>query len=78
MNLCILVKSSSQEIHYRMVFTDSMKIVDFVAKKEPKFFEGVNYDTNFIPLDFDWSMKGWRSKLKSFYKEVYGIDVSFE
>ena len=78
MNLAILVKANSEQIHYKLVFTDSMKEIDYLVKKEPDFFKNVNYDTNFIPLDFDWGMKGWRSKLTKFYKENYGLDVSFE
>lgn len=77
MNLAILVKSNATQIHYKMVYTDSLKEVDYIVAKEPKFFEDVHYDTNFIPLDFDWGMKGWREKLQHFYKEVYGINVAF-
>lgn len=78
MNLAILVKSNSCQIHYKMVFTDSLKEVDFVVDKNPEFFKNVNYDTNFIPLDFDWGMKNWRDKLIAFYKENYNLVVSFD
>ena len=78
MNLAILVKANAGQIHYRMVFADSLSEVDFVVNKTPEFFENVNYDTNFIPLDFDWGMNGWRSKLMTFYKENYGLDVTFD
>lgn len=77
-NLVILVKANSEQIHYKLVFTDSLREVDYCVKKEPDFFQNVNYDTNFIPLDFNWEMKGWRTKLTRFYKENYGITVSFE
>lgn len=78
MNLAILVKANASQIHYKMVFADSLSEVDFVVNKTPEFFENVNYDTNFIPLDFDWGMNGWRSKLIAFYKENYGLQVSFD
>lgn len=77
MNLVVLVKANASQIHYKMVFTDSLAEVDYHVTKSPEFFEDVNYDTNFIPVDFDWSMKAWRSKLSTFYKENYGLDVDF-
>ena len=77
MNLVVLVKANARQIHYKMVFTDSLAEVDYYVTKSPQFFENVNYDTNFIPVDFDWSMNAWRSKLSTFYKENYGLDVAF-
>lgn len=74
-NAVILVKADSFNIHYKVFFTDTLKELDYVAKKNPDFFKDVNYDTNFIPLDFNWEMKGWREKLALFYKTNYGIEL---
>ena len=41
-----------------------------------KLFENVFYDTQFIPLDFDWGMKDWRNKLSNFYRDNYGLIVN--
>jgi hypothetical protein len=50
--------------------------VDYVVAKTPKLFENVYYDTDFIPLDFDWGMKSWREKLAAFYQDNYGITIN--
>ena len=60
MNVVILVKSSSTHIHYRFLYLNTGKYTDFVVEKNAALFEDVYYDTNFIPLDFDWEMKSWR------------------
>lgn len=76
MNVVVLVKSSERHIHYKFVYMNTGKAVDFVAEKDAALFEGVWYDTNFIPLDFDWEMKSWRKKLEQFYKDNYNMKLS--
>lgn len=77
MNIVILVKSNKTHIHYKLVEMSSGKECDFCLEKNEQLFQDVKYDTNFIPLDFDWSMVSWREKLRSFYKDNYGITVTF-
>ena len=76
-NLVILVKANATHIYYKLVFTDSMRQVDYMVAKTPEFFEGVNYDTQFIPLEFNWSMDGFKKKLSKFYEENFGITAMF-
>lgn len=75
MNAVILVKSSATHIHYKIMSMTSGKASDFVVKKDAALFRDVFYDTNFIPLDFDWKMKSWREKLQRFYKDNYGMTI---
>lgn len=77
MTSVILVKSSKTHIHYKVINLSELSQSDFVIEKCDKLYLDTNYDTNFIPLDFDWSMDDWRDKLSEFYKNVYGMDVSF-
>ena len=77
MNIVILVKSNKTHIHYKLVEMSSGKECDFCLEKNADLFHDVKYDTNFIPLDFDWSMVSWREKLKTFYRDNYGITVTF-
>lgn len=74
-NLAILVKADSKTIHYKLVFLDNNKELDYQVLKTPELFENVNYDTNFIPLDFDWGMDSWKEKLEDFYQKYYGIST---
>lgn len=76
MRSVILVKGSEHHIHYKIIDMSSGHDIDFVVEKEAKLFEDVKYDTSFIPLDFDWEMKSWRSRLVEFYKQHYNMDVS--
>lgn len=75
MNAVILVKSSATHIHYKIMSMTSGKASDFVVEKDAALFRDVFYDTNFIPLDFDWRMKSWREKLQRFYKDNYGMTI---
>lgn len=77
MTSVILVKSSKTHIHYKMINLSDLKETDSIVEKNAELFRDVNYDTNFIPLDFDWSMNDWRDKLSKFYHDVYGMDVTF-
>lgn len=76
MRSVILVKGSERHIHYKIIDMSSGHDIDFVVEKDAKLFEDVKYDTSFIPLDFDWEMKSWRSRLVEFYKQHYNMDVS--
>ena len=76
MNVVILVKSSSTHIHYRFFYLNTGKYTDFVVEKNAALFEDVYYDTNFIPLDFDWEMKSWREKLEKFYEDNYNMQIN--
>ena len=76
MHTVILVKGSEHHIHYKIIDMTSGHDVDYVVEKDAKLFKDVNYDTAFIPLDFNWEMKSWRSRLIEFYKNNYNIDVS--
>lgn len=76
MHTVILVKGSEKHIHYKIINMSSGQDVDFVVEKNAKLFEGVNYDTSFIPLDFNWEMTSWRTRLQAFYKEHYNLEVT--
>ncbi|MBQ7776411.1 MAG: ATP-binding protein [Lachnospiraceae bacterium] len=76
MKMVILVKGAAQHIHYKLLNMSNGKASDYVVEKNAKLFEDVNYDTDFIPLDFNWEMKSWRSRLQEFYKEHYGLNVT--
>lgn len=73
MSLVVLVKGSKTHIHYKVLNLLSNQESDFVVEKNADFFSDVFYDTNFIPLDFNWEMSSWQAKLKQFYKENYNI-----
>lgn len=75
-NLIALVKKNNNEIFYRVVDPNTMSVKDFMVKKSPELFKRVHYDTNFIPLIFDWSMDSWQEKLRAFYKDNYNIELS--
>lgn len=72
----ICVDSDLQNIFYTWVDVSQNSLSSFAVPKVPALFEGVYYDTSFIPLDFDWDMKNWRDKLVRFYWEHYKLDVS--
>lgn len=76
MNVVVLVKSSDKFIHYKLIYLNTGKGVDFVAEKNAALFRDVHYDTNFIPLDFNWEMKSWCEKLARFYKENYNMKLT--
>ncbi len=75
MKSVILVKSSSTHIHYKIVNMGNGAQSDYVVKKDAALFKDVNYDTDFIPLDFNWEMSSWREKLKQFYLTHYNIQI---
>lgn len=75
MNVVILVKAAEKYIHYKFLYLNTGKAVDYVVEKNAALFANVYYDTNFIPLDFDWEMKSWRMKLEQFYKDNYNMNI---
>lgn len=75
-NTAILVKSSGDYIHYKVMNVNTGVESDYCVQKTERLFRDVKYDTNFIPLDFNWSMKAWKSKLSKFYMDNYGISIS--
>lgn len=75
MNAVILVKASDRYIHYKLVYLNTGRSTDFVAEKTAALFKDVHYDTNFIPLDFNWEMTTWRRKLQQFYSDNYNMKL---
>lgn len=73
MNLAVLVKADSSRIFYKLIHMDSGNQRDFEVVKRPDLFRDVNYDTNFIPPPFDWSMSKWNDKLNEYYSQYYDI-----
>lgn len=76
MRSVILVKSNATHIHYKIIDMSSGRENDFVVEKNAELFEDVKYDTSFIPLDFNWEMTSWRSRLEAFYLEHYGLNIT--
>lgn len=76
MSICVLVKASVTHIHYKFLYMSTGKEVDYVLRKDPELFQDVNYDTDFIPPDFDWGMKSWKEKLQEFYRSNYDMDIN--
>ena len=74
-NCAVLVKKSGDFIFYRLVDPASGNYKDFKIQKNPELFKRVHYDTNFIPLFFDWKMDKWQEKLRTFYKENFNIEI---
>lgn len=75
-NLIVLVKKQNDCIYYRTVDPNTLSVRDYKVKKSPELFKRVHYDTNFIPLMFDWKMDNWQQKLIKFYDENYGIKLT--
>lgn len=75
-NLIMLVKKNDDLIFYRTIDPSSLAVNDYCVRKEPELFKRVHYDTNFIPLVFDWKMDNWQNKLRVFYEENYNINFS--
>lgn len=73
--IAIGVNSDARKIYYRLVNFNKNAMKDFTVEKSANLFENVFYDTNFIPLDFDWDMKNWTDKMAEFYRENYGLDI---
>lgn len=74
-NAVILAKGDRQRIHYKYINMNTMSARDFMCIKNAQLFKNVNYDTQFIPVEFNWDMTTWVGKLKNFYKENYGFEL---
>lgn len=72
----VAVNSDPENIYYRWADISKSIYRDFHVPKLPELFNDVFYDTNFIPLDFDWNMEGWKEKLAIFYREHYHLEIS--
>lgn len=72
-NIVILAKGNKTLIKYAILDMKSQSIKEQTVLKDENLFKDVNYDTNFIPVDFDWSMDAWNEKLKAFYWDNYRI-----
>ena len=66
MRFVVFVRSDDKNIYYRITDLDNGKFKDFTLCKTEEFFTSVKYDTNFIPVKFDWNMKRWKNKLRDF------------
>lgn len=74
-NLEIYVLKQDDSIFYRFFDPATLSFKDMKLEKSPELFKRVHYDTNFIPLIFDWSMDDWHDKLRAFYQENYNITL---
>lgn len=74
-NLILLVKKLDKNIYYRSVEPNTLTVKDYKVKMCPELFSRVHYDTNFIPLMFDWKMDSWQHKLIEFYKQNFNIEI---
>lgn len=72
----ICVKSDKQNIYYKLYNMNLDSSVTYSVPKVPELFKNVYYDTNFIPLDFDWNMENWKHKLQRFYMDIYGLRIT--
>lgn len=73
--VAICVNSDSDNIYYKWINISRLTANSFIVPKVPELFKDVYYDTDFIPLDFDWDMKYWRGKLEKFYLDNYNLRI---
>ena len=74
--LVVMVSKNEKNLYYKIVNLSDMSSSTHAVPINDKLFETVFYDTQFIPLDFDRSMKNWKDKLSQFYRNNYGITVT--
>lgn len=67
----ILVRKNGNDITYRFYYPDSNTYIDKFLHLDDDLFSNIYYDTNFIPVRFDWSMTDWNKKLDEYYKKYY-------
>lgn len=72
----VVVSKNDRNIYYKLINLADMSSSIHSVPINDKLFENVFYDTQFIPLDFDWGMKDWRNKLSNFYRDNYGLIVN--
>lgn len=73
----VMVSKNDKSLFYKIVNLADMSSSVHAVPINDKLFENVYYDTQFIPLDFDWSMANWKDKLTRFYFNNYGITIQF-
>lgn len=71
MNAVVFVKGTADTIFYKMILLDTMKEFDYSVPKTTELFQSIDYDTNFIPPIFNWSMDSWNSKLMKYYNQYF-------
>ena len=71
MNAVVFVKGTADTIFYKMILLDTMKEFDYTVPKTPELFQSIDYDTNFIPPVFNWSMESWTEKLSKYYNQYF-------
>lgn len=72
----VVVSKNDRNIYYKLINLADMSSSVHAVPINDKLFENVFYDTQFIPLDFDWGMKDWKYKLSQFYRDNYGLVVN--
>lgn len=70
-NVVFLVKKERDSIFYRIVNSQNLRFNDVVIDLASLDKSKLHYDTNYIPLDFNWNMKNFRTKLIDYYREEY-------
>lgn len=70
-NTFILVKKIGDVVKYRFFYPDTGIYHDLQLQLTPELFASVHYDTNFIPVVFDWKMDSWNEKLQEYYRKYY-------
>ena len=75
-NVFILAKKTGAFVSYRFYYPDTGGVRDLCLELTPELFSSVKYDTNFIPVVFDWRMDSWNEKLRGYYRSYYP-DVLF-
>ena len=74
--IVVVVSKNEKNLYYKLVNIADMSSSVHAVPINDKLFENVFYDTQFIPLDFDWGMKDWKYKLSQFYQDNYGLVVN--
>jgi len=71
MQVAINVKATQKFISYQWINMNKQSIDEFSILKSQKLFNSLNYDTNFVPFDFDFTMGTFKLKLYEHYKKQY-------
>ncbi len=67
----IFVKSDAKHIYYRSIGVTQMTQADFTLRKCKDLYKDALYDHTFVPLEFDWNMDNFKTKLINYYKQEY-------
>lgn len=74
MNYCILVKSDSDNIFYKIFDVQHNKSTVFSLKKTEKLFSELKYDTLQVPDYVDCSLNNFQEKVKNFYDSQKSVN----